>query len=68
MSLSPYYEDANIIAQLRSYFEEDEQWTIDFESQLSQIEDIDDEYYELKINDKVFRIHKIIVNVVEVET
>jgi len=67
MSLSLYYEDKDIINQLRGFFELDEQWVIDFEACLSQIEDVDDEYYELKIKDRIFRIHKIIGNVFEVE-
>jgi len=67
MSLSVYYEDKDIINQLRGFFELDEQWVIDFEACLSQIEDVDDEYYELKIKDRIFRIHKIIGNVFEVE-
>ena len=66
MSLSEYFEDKSIVNQLRGFFEIDEQWTIDFEACLSQIEDVDDEFYELKIKDKKFRIHKIIGSVVEV--
>ena len=67
MSLSPFFEDSDIVCQLRSFFEEEEQWTINFESELSHIEDVDDEFYELKIKNKKFRIHKILGNVMEVE-
>ncbi len=67
MSLSPYYEDKAVINQLRGFFEMDEQWVIDFESALSQVEDLDDENYTLKIKDKKFVIHKIHCTVLEVE-
>ena len=59
MSLSPYFEDSSIVNALRSFFEVDEQWTIDFQSLLSQVEDLDDEYYQLQIKDKLFHIHKM---------
>ncbi len=68
MSLSPYYEDSDIVNQLRSFFDMDEQWTIDFEAELSHIEDYDDENYSLKIKDKEFIIHKIHGSVSEVES
>lgn len=67
MSLSPFFEDSDIVCQLRSFFEEDEQWTIDFWRMLSQIEDVDQDYYQVKIKNRCFRIHKIIGNVIEVE-
>ena len=59
MSLSDYYTDKSIVNQLRSFFEPEEQWNIDFESLLSQVEDYNDEYYTLKIKDRTFLIHKI---------
>ena len=58
MSLSIYFEDEDIIDQIRSYFDVEEQWTIDFESLLSQVEDASDEYYTLQIKDKLFKIYK----------
>ena len=67
MTLSPYYLDKSIVNQLRSFFEMEEQWNIDFESLLSQVEDYDDEYYILKINTRVFKIHKVQGFVEEVE-
>lgn len=67
MTLSPYYLDKSIVNQLRSFFEPEEQWNIDFESLLSQVEDYDDEYYILKINTRVFKIHKVQGFVEEVE-
>ena len=66
MTLSEYYEDSSIVNSLRSFFDLDEQWTIDFQSLLSQVEDYDDENYSLKIKDKIFLIHKIHGGVTEV--
>lgn len=67
MSLSVYYEDDDVVCQLRSFFEEDEQWTVNFESELSHIMDFDDENYILKIKNRSFLIHKIHGAVTEVE-
>ena len=66
MSLSEYFEDKSVVNSLRSFFDLDEQWTIDFQALLSQVEDYDDEYYSLKIKDKTFHIHKIHGGVTEV--
>lgn len=66
MSLSPYFSDKSIVNQLRSFFDLDEQWTIDFQSLLSQVEDFN-EFYELKIKDRIFRIDKLLGIVSEVE-
>ena len=68
MSLSEFYEDESVVNSLRSFFGLDEQWTIDFQSLLSQIEDYDDENYSLKIKDRQFLIHKIHGGVNEVTT
>lgn len=67
MSLSPFYEDSEIITQLRGFFDVEEQWVIDFEAQLSHVEDYDDETYSLQIKDKNFLIHKIHGDIVVVE-
>lgn len=68
MSLSEYYDDSSIVNALRSFFDLDAQWTTDFQSLLSQVEDYDDENYSLKIKDRTFLIHKIHGAVSEVET
>ena len=68
MSLSVYYEDKDIVNQLRGYFSIEEQWNIDFDAGLSQIKDYDDENYILKIKDRTFVIHKIHGSVMEVES
>lgn len=67
MSLSEYYGDSSVVNALRSFFDLDEQWTTDFQSLLSQVEDYDDENYSLKIKDRQFLIHKIHGAVSEVE-
>ena len=67
MSLSEYYGDSSVVNALRSFFDLDEQWTIDFQSLLSQVKDYDDENYSLKIKDRTFLIHKIHGAVSEVE-
>lgn len=59
MTLSQYYLDKSIVNQLRSFFEPEEQWNIDFDSLLSQVEDYNEEYYILKIKDRTFLIHKV---------
>ena len=58
MSLSPYFTDKSIVNQLRSFFDLDEQWTIDFMSLLGQVVDFG-EFYELKIKGRVFQIDKV---------
>ena len=67
MALSEYYEDSSVVNSLRSFFDLDEQWTIDFQSLLALVEDYDDETYSLKIKDREFHIHKIHGGVTEVE-
>ena len=68
MSLSVYYDDECVVNGLRAFFDVEEQWVIDFEGLLSQIEDVSDDFYELKIKDRKFRIHKITGDVEEVKT
>ena len=67
MSLSEYYEDEDIITQLRSFFDLNEQWKIDFQSYLADIIDYDDDYYVVTIKNRTFKIHKILGLVTEVE-
>ena len=60
MALSVYFSDESIVNQLRSFFELEEQWTIDFGSLLSQVEEDDEEFYSLKIKGRRFLIHKVL--------
>lgn len=66
MSLSPYFSDDGVVNQLRGFFGFDEQWSIDFYSLLSQVEDLDEEHLQLKIKDRLFTIHKVLGFVDEV--
>ena len=66
MSLSEYFDDADIISQLRSFFEINEQWKIDFQSYLADVIDYDEEYYAVTIKNRTFKIHKILGLVEEV--
>lgn len=68
MSLSVYYDDEDIISILRSFFDPNEQWTIDFESYMRDIINYDEDYYSLTIKNRTFLIHKITGTVEEVES
>ena len=67
MALSYYYEDSDVVNQLRGFFSMEEQWEIDFWSLLALVTSFDDENYMLKIKDKTFLIHKIHGTVTEGE-
>ena len=67
MVLSLFYEDSDVVNQLRAFFSVDEQWEIDFWSLLALVTDYDEENDMLKIKDKTFLIHKIHGTVTEVE-
>lgn len=67
MSLSPYFEDKDVASQLRSFFDREEQWSIDFMVCLSQVEDLDEDFYIVKVKNREFKIHKIIGIVEEVK-
>ena len=68
MSLSKYFEDKDIISQLRSFFEINEQWKIDFQSFLADVIDYNEEYYAVTIKNRTFTIHKLLGIVEEVES
>lgn len=58
MSVSDYFTDEELEAQLRLQYDDTEQWTIDYRLFFNQIEDNGDSLY-LKINDREFEIDKI---------
>ena len=66
--ISDYYEDEELISQLRMFFDDDEQEQIDFKASLNLLTDFDEEKWELKIKDRVFLIDKELCEVEEVET
>lgn len=59
MALSPYYTDAVVVTQLRSYFNYNTMWTIDFYPFLEQVTDYDKDFYFLEVKGKQFKIHRI---------
>lgn len=63
MAISEYYTNEELISQLRMFFDSEED--IDFNSCLSQIIEIDENTFELKIKSKTFKINKILCNVTE---
>ena len=65
--ISDYYEDEELITQLRMFFDDDEQEQIDFKASLNLLTDFDEEKWELKIKDRVFLIDKELCEVEEVE-
>lgn len=67
MVLSPYFDDKSIISTLRSFFDVEEQWKIDFKAAVALVEDYDDEKYVLRIKGRTFLIHKVHGGVEEVE-
>ena len=66
MVLSEYYEDKTVISTLRSFFDVDEQYKIDFKMALASVEDYDNEYYKIKVKNRAFLVHKIHCGVMEV--
>ena len=68
MVLSPYYNDDDVICQLRGFFDVEEQWNTDFVSALANVKDYDEEHYQLIAGNRKFLVHKIHGTVTEVET
>ena len=68
MALSSFFEDEDVVSQLRGFFDPEEQWEIDFFACLSLVEDFDEDYYSLKVKDKSFLVHRVTGDVLEVET
>ena len=67
MALSEYYEDSDVIEQLRSFFDEGLQYNIDFNVALALIEDYDENLFIVKIRNRKFLIDKITGVVTEEE-
>ena len=66
--ISDYYEDEELISQLRMFFDDDEQEQLDFRASLNLLTEFNEEKWELKIKDRVFLIDKELCEVEEVET
>ena len=65
--ISEYYPDEELISQLRMFFTDEEQEQLNFQAYLGQLEEIDNETWELTIKNRLFRIDKIFCDVEEVE-
>ena len=65
--ISDYYEDEELISQLRMFFDDDEQEQIDFKASLNLLTEFDEENWELKIKGRLFLINKELCEVEEVE-
>ena len=64
--ISEYFEDEELLSQLRMFFDEEEQENIDFKSFLGQLKEVDSETYEVKIKNRTFQIDKTTCDVEEI--
>ena len=64
--ISEYFEDEELLSQLRMFFDEEEQENIDFKSFLGQLKEVDSETYEVKIKNRTFHIDKNTCDVEEI--
>ena len=64
--ISEYFEDEELLSQLRMFFDEEEQENIDFKSFLGQLKEVDSETYEVKIKNRTFQIDKNTCDVEEI--
>ena len=67
MALSEYYDDADVINQLRGFFDEELRYNIDFNVALSLIEDYNEKLFIVKLRNRKFLIDKITGVVIEEE-
>ena len=65
--ISDYFTADDLECALRTFFDEEEMWSIDFKSLFQQMEDYNDIYFKLKIKNRVFYINKISCEVMEDE-
>ena len=65
--ISEYYSDDELLAQLRGFFDVEEQRSIDFKAHLGLIEEVDNTTFQVKIKDRTFQFDKELCGVEEVE-
>ncbi len=65
--ISDFYSDDELLAELRSFFDVEEQNNINFKLYLGQVEEIDNDTLQVKINNRVFQFGKELCGVTEVE-
>ena len=66
--ISDYFTDEELISQLRMFFTDEEQEQLNFQAYLGQLEEIDNDTYEVNIKGRLFRFDKVFCEVEEVET
>ena len=66
--ISEYYPDEELISQLRMFFSDEEQEQLNFQTYLGQLEEVDNDTYEVIIKGRLFRFDKVFCEVEEVET
>ena len=64
--ISEYFEDEELLSQLRMFFDEEEQENINFKATLGQLKEVDSETYEVKIKNRTFQIDKTTCDVEEI--
>ena len=63
--ISDYFTAEDLECELRTFFDEDERWNIDYKSLFKQLEDYNDIYFILKIKNRTFFVNKITCEVEE---
>ena len=58
-TVSDYFSDEDLEQNLRTMFEYDEMFDMDFRTVFSQIVDYDEDNFELKLRSRTFHIDKI---------
>ena len=66
-TISEYFTDEDLEQNLRTMFEYEEMFDMDFRTVFSQITDYNDENFELKLRQRTFHIDKITGAIEEVE-
>ena len=66
-TVSDYFTDEDLEQNLRTMFDYDEMFDIDFRTVFNQITEYDEDNFELKLRQRTFRIDKITGAISEVE-
>ena len=66
MVLSPYYNDNDVVCQMRGFFDVEEQWNVDFTGALVNAKDYDEDHFEVLAGNRKFLVHKLHGTVTEV--
>lgn len=63
--ISDYFTEEDLECELRTFFNEEEMWSINFKALFKQLEDYNDIYFILRIKNRTFFINKITCEVEE---